>query len=240
LIIATDRLAILAADGMFTYGDLAVMAERVAAGLLDVAAPSTRLGQAGISRSARRVPRAAQLRLRRRPARDLAGRRRRRPARGVAPARGARVRRPRLGRVDRGRQRTAGGRARVDRAPTGAQFLRTPDLLAGARKRGQSPFLAASKKGAAPFSAGAHRLYQRDDREPKGVVTTHAQHQAQIEALLTAWEWTRDDNALLVLPLHHVHGIVNVLGSALAPARAARSCRSSSPRPPGAVSPPAR
>jgi malonyl-CoA/methylmalonyl-CoA synthetase len=47
-------------------------------------------------------------------------------------------------------------------------------------------------------------------------VTTHAQLRAQIDSLLTAWEWTANDRALLVLPLHHVHGIVNVLGSALA------------------------
>jgi malonyl-CoA/methylmalonyl-CoA synthetase len=40
--------------------------------------------------------------------------------------------------------------------------------------------------------------------------------QAQIDSLLEAWEWTAEDCALLVLPLHHVHGIVNVLGSALA------------------------
>jgi malonyl-CoA/methylmalonyl-CoA synthetase len=51
---------------------------------------------------------------------------------------------------------------------------------------------------------------------PKGVVTTHANYTAQVASLITAWEWTRDDRALLVLPLHHVHGIVNVLGCALA------------------------
>jgi malonyl-CoA/methylmalonyl-CoA synthetase len=47
-------------------------------------------------------------------------------------------------------------------------------------------------------------------------VTTHGQLRAQIDSLLTAWEWTANDCALLVLPLHHIHGIVNVLGSALA------------------------
>jgi malonyl-CoA/methylmalonyl-CoA synthetase len=52
--------------------------------------------------------------------------------------------------------------------------------------------------------------------KPKGVVTTHAQLAAQVDALVRAWEWTPDDRALLVLPLHHVHGIVNVLCSALA------------------------
>jgi malonyl-CoA/methylmalonyl-CoA synthetase len=50
---------------------------------------------------------------------------------------------------------------------------------------------------------------------PKGVVTTHANVQAQIDALIRAWEWTAADHILHVLPLHHVHGIVNVLGCAL-------------------------
>ncbi|CAN5725030.1 acyl-CoA synthetase [soil metagenome] len=51
--------------------------------------------------------------------------------------------------------------------------------------------------------------------KPKGVVTTHRALMAQVESLVTAWEWSRDDATLLVLPLHHVHGIVNVLTCAL-------------------------
>ena len=51
--------------------------------------------------------------------------------------------------------------------------------------------------------------------KPKGVVTTHAQIKAQITSLVEAWEWSNDDRILLVLPLHHVHGIVNVLQCAL-------------------------
>lgn len=51
--------------------------------------------------------------------------------------------------------------------------------------------------------------------KPKGVVSTHAQLQAQIEALVDAWEWRADDRIPLFLPLHHIHGIVNVLGCAL-------------------------
>jgi malonyl-CoA/methylmalonyl-CoA synthetase len=45
---------------------------------------------------------------------------------------------------------------------------------------------------------------------PKGVVHTHASLQAQVESLIDAWAWSADDRILLVLPLHHVHGIVNV------------------------------
>src|ERR1039457_7539600 len=50
---------------------------------------------------------------------------------------------------------------------------------------------------------------------PKGVVTTHANITAQIMCLIEAWEWSADDRIVLCLPLHHVHGIVNVVSCAL-------------------------
>src|SRR5271166_1109336 len=50
---------------------------------------------------------------------------------------------------------------------------------------------------------------------PKGVVTTHANITAQITSLIEAWEWSADDRIVLCLPLHHVHGIINVLSCAL-------------------------
>ena len=46
---------------------------------------------------------------------------------------------------------------------------------------------------------------------PKGVVTTHAQIAAQINAMVQAWGWRPDDRILHVLPLHHLHGILNLL-----------------------------
>jgi len=51
--------------------------------------------------------------------------------------------------------------------------------------------------------------------KPKGVVSTHANIQAQITALVEAWGWRSEDSIPLFLPLHHVHGIVNVLSCAL-------------------------
>ncbi|MBG1240735.1 acyl-CoA synthetase [Nostoc sp. NZL] len=51
--------------------------------------------------------------------------------------------------------------------------------------------------------------------KPKGVVTTHQNIQAQVTSLITAWEWTLDDRILHILPLHHIHGIINVLTCAL-------------------------
>ena len=51
--------------------------------------------------------------------------------------------------------------------------------------------------------------------KPKGVVTTHENIQAQVISLISAWEWAPEDHILSVLPLHHVHGIINVLTCAL-------------------------
>jgi malonyl-CoA/methylmalonyl-CoA synthetase len=51
---------------------------------------------------------------------------------------------------------------------------------------------------------------------PKGVVSTHAMIGAQVSSLVDAWGWQPSDHLLLVLPMHHVHGIINGLGSALA------------------------
>ncbi len=50
---------------------------------------------------------------------------------------------------------------------------------------------------------------------PKGVVMTHAGIEAQITTLVNAWGWTENDHTLLVLPLHHVHGLINVVSCAL-------------------------
>ena len=51
--------------------------------------------------------------------------------------------------------------------------------------------------------------------KPKGVVTTHANIAAQIMSLVEAWEWSAADRIVLCLPLHHVHGIINVVSCAL-------------------------
>ena len=50
---------------------------------------------------------------------------------------------------------------------------------------------------------------------PKGAVHTHRSLLAQVSSLTEAWAWSPDDRILLVLPLHHVHGLVNVVLTAL-------------------------
>jgi len=79
--------------------------------------------------------------------------------------------------------------------------------------------LAAQAEAALPAVAPSRRaliVYTSGTTgTPKGAVTTHAALQAQVTALVEAWGWTADDRILLVLPLHHVHGIVNVVLCAL-------------------------
>lgn len=47
--------------------------------------------------------------------------------------------------------------------------------------------------------------------KPKGVISTHASIEAQASALLDAWAWEAVDRIPLFLPMHHLHGILNIL-----------------------------
>eukprot|EP01103_Thecamoeba_quadrilineata_P010970 TRINITY_DN2510_c0_g1_i2.p1 TRINITY_DN2510_c0_g1~~TRINITY_DN2510_c0_g1_i2.p1 ORF type:complete len:280 (-),score=43.85 TRINITY_DN2510_c0_g1_i2:976-1815(-) len=51
--------------------------------------------------------------------------------------------------------------------------------------------------------------------KPKGVVMTHGNVKSQVDCLVKAWEWKKEDRILNVLPLHHVHGLINVVSCAL-------------------------
>ena len=63
---------------------------------------------------------------------------------------------------------------------------------------------------------GAMLLYTSGTTgKPKGVLSTHAMLAAQIQSIVKRWEWTERDHILHVLPLHHLHGILNVLCCAL-------------------------
>lgn len=67
-----------------------------------------------------------------------------------------------------------------------------------------------------PGSRGALMLYTSGTTgRPKGVVHVHESLEAQARALTRAWAWSEEDRILLVLPLHHLHGIMNVLFCAL-------------------------
>lgn len=46
---------------------------------------------------------------------------------------------------------------------------------------------------------------------PKGCVHTHESLSAQSQSLIKAWQYSPSDRLLHVLPLHHIHGLVNAL-----------------------------
>ena len=50
---------------------------------------------------------------------------------------------------------------------------------------------------------------------PKGVVHTHGGLEAYMQYMQHSWKWTKDDHIANVLPLHHVHGVMNVMNTAL-------------------------
>jgi malonyl-CoA/methylmalonyl-CoA synthetase len=88
----------------------------------------------------------------------------------------------------------------------GRRFLLTNDALAA--EPAALPRIDEARRAMIVYTSGT-------TGKPKGAVTTHAGLAAQVTALVEAWGWTADDRTLLVLPLHHVHGIVNVLTCAL-------------------------
>lgn len=66
------------------------------------------------------------------------------------------------------------------------------------------PLIDANRRALILYTSGT-------TSKPKGVVTTHANNTAQVTTLVDAWGWTNQDITLCVLPLHHVHGIINVV-----------------------------
>lgn len=74
---------------------------------------------------------------------------------------------------------------------------------------------AATQEVAHPERAAMILYTSGTTSRPKGVVSTHAAIRAQVEALIDAWGWSASDRILHVLPLHHVHGIINALSCAL-------------------------
>lgn len=50
---------------------------------------------------------------------------------------------------------------------------------------------------------------------PKGVVWTHGMLDYQVSTMHRDWRWNHEDRIINALPLHHVHGIVNVVLTSL-------------------------
>ena len=73
-----------------------------------------------------------------------------------------------------------------------------------------------SPGAAVDVDCGALILYTSGTTgRPKGVVLSHRNIQAQVETLVVAWRWSREDRILEMLPLHHVHGLINIFACAL-------------------------
>jgi len=92
-------------------------------------------------------------------------------------------------------------------AERGITVLPTPALMR-AGPSGLLPELGPDRRAMMLYTSGT-------TGRPKGVVTTHGNIEAQVRSLVQAWGWSQDDHILLTLPLHHVHGIVNVVTCAL-------------------------
>jgi malonyl-CoA/methylmalonyl-CoA synthetase len=76
------------------------------------------------------------------------------------------------------------------------------------RQAAELPAITSERRAMILYTSGT-------TSRPKGVVTTHANIAAQVMSLVEAWEWTPSDCVVLCLPLHHVHGIINVVSCAL-------------------------
>ena len=84
----------------------------------------------------------------------------------------------------------------------GVRLRCLPDVLLPAR--GELPPVREERRAMIIYTSGT-------TSKPKGVVSTHLNIKAQINSMTEAWEWSAGDSILNVLPLHHLHGILNVV-----------------------------
>ncbi|WP_370323915.1 AMP-binding protein [Euzebya sp.] len=197
------RPAVHADDGSATHADLVAGAERVAAGLLahEPSAPTSLDGARIAHLVAPGVPSTTAL-----WGTWLAG--------GVAVPLALSHPRPELRRTlaDSGASALLVDRDRRDDVAAladdlGVRLLVVEDLppagegWAGADVPGSAPALIVYTSG----STGP----------PKGAVWTHDALIQEVRTLESAWRYEPDDVCLLVLPLHHMHGLVNVVTTTL-------------------------
>ena len=90
----------------------------------------------------------------------------------------------------------------------GIRILCLEDVHRVPSSRKRLPDITPTRRAMILYTSGTTNL-------PKGVVTTHTNITAQISTLVSSWEWAPSDHILCVLPLHHVHGIINVVSCAL-------------------------
>ena len=83
------------------------------------------------------------------------------------------------------------------------EFIKTNEIDNSSRSN-KFPKIDESRRAMIIYTSGT-------TNKPKGVVTTHLNIKSQITSLVESWEWVDSDHILNVLPLHHVHGIVNAM-----------------------------
>ncbi|AFK01772.1 AMP-dependent synthetase and ligase [Emticicia oligotrophica DSM 17448] len=93
-------------------------------------------------------------------------------------------------------------------AEKGFRYIILPEVDKLSIPSKKLPNIQSTRKAMILYTSGTTNL-------PKGVVTTHANIEAQISTLVKSWKWSAQDHVLCVLPLHHVHGIINVISCAL-------------------------
>ena len=93
-------------------------------------------------------------------------------------------------------------------AAVGVRLIATSEVALAAPAH-PLPDVSAARRAMIVYTSGT-------TGRPKGVVTTHANIAAQVGALVSAWEWVERDRILHVLPLDHIHGIINGLHAPLA------------------------
>ena len=86
------------------------------------------------------------------------------------------------------------------------QLLLVDELLEDTR--GPLPRIGEDRRAMMLFTSGT-------TSKPKGVVSTFRTIVSQITTLIDAWEWSSEDVIPLFLPLHHIHGIINILSCGL-------------------------
>ena len=84
----------------------------------------------------------------------------------------------------------------------GVRLRKLEDVLRPAD--GELPLIREERRAMIIYTSGT-------TSKPKGVVSTHLNIKAQIKSMAEAWEWSPRDSILNVLPLHHLHGILNVV-----------------------------
>ncbi|MGI9558518.1 MAG: acyl-CoA synthetase [Thermodesulfobacteriota bacterium] len=103
-----------------------------------------------------------------------------------------------------------------------AVFVRSDEIFSSPPSR-NLPEISPSRRAMMIYTSGT-------TGEAKGVITTHSNIAAQTAAMTAAWKWTASDRVLNVLPLHHLHGILNLL---LCPLSAGAVCEMADLEPSG-------